>query len=77
MYSRDYTKAAFFTFILYFFGYLPGLLVNLYNFADACEALLDGDDAPGIGCLAALLLVAGGGPLIAIALCYVLLSHFY
>ena len=74
---RDYTRAATLTLILYFLGYLPGLVVNIINLLSAVSTKNSYGHAPGLGCLAWLLVVCGIGPVALFGLAYFLLLHLY
>ena len=75
--TRDYTRAATLTLLLYFLGYIPGLVVNLINLASAASAKSHYGSAPGFGCLVWLLIVCGLGPVVLFFGAYFILLHLY
>jgi hypothetical protein len=77
MVQRDYTGKALFTLLLYFCGYLPGLLVNIILLFLAWGDRDRFGDAPGSGCLVGLILVCGLGPIAALTFVYVGLHYLY
>lgn len=61
----DYTGSAFAILILYFLGYLPGLVVNIVKFFQARETKRQYGYAPsGYGCLLTLLIACGIVPVV-------------
>jgi hypothetical protein len=75
--TRDYTTAAFFTLLLYFLGWFPGLICNLFNLLIAAFEMGSYDSVEGLGCLVWLLIVCGFGPIAALAFAYIALIHLY
>ncbi len=74
---RDYTTAATLILILYFLGWLPGFLFNLLKLLIAAFEKDSYDYVQGFGCLVALLLVCGFGPIVLFGLAYFALLHLY
>lgn len=63
--QQDYTTMAVITLVLYWVGYLPGLLVNLWLWHQANEDQKANGIAPaGKGCLSSLLIIFAVLPLI-------------
>ena len=59
---RDYTLASWLILLLYMTGWLPGLIFNCIKLMQA--SLDDADYTEGFGCLVALLIVCGIGPIV-------------
>ncbi len=71
--TRSYVNPAIVTLILYFCCYVPGLIANLVYLVAAWDTRQQVRRAPeGLGCLVALLLVFGIGPIAALFLAYFL-----
>ena len=71
--TRSYVTPAIITLVLYFCCYLPGLVANLAYLVAALDTRQQVRRAPeGLGCLVALLLICGIGPIAAFCLAYVL-----
>lgn len=75
--TRDYTTAATLILILYLLGWLPGFLFNLLKLLIAAFEMDSYDHVQGFGCLVALLLICGFGPIVLFGLAYFLLLHLY
>ncbi len=66
--QKSYITAAVITFVVYWFFYLPGLIVNLLYLTEARKtAKIAGRSPAGLGCLWAMLII-GLLPLLLIAL---------
>ncbi len=67
--SKSFTTPAIFTLILYFFGWVPGLIANIvyFNEANAIQKRT-GKEPEGKGCLLALLILFGGGAALGVCL---------
>lgn len=71
--TRSYVTPAIVALILYFCCYFPGLIVNIVYLVAAWDTRQQVKRAPeGLGCLVALLLVCGIGPIAAFFLAYFL-----
>lgn len=69
----DYTASAFLILFLYWLGYLPGLIVNIFKLMQAFETQAQYGRAPGLGCLL-MTLVA---PPLAFVGGFFLLTHLF
>lgn len=65
---RDYTTASILILLCYLCGWLPGLIFNCIKLMQA--SLDDADYTEGFGCLVALLIVCGIGPIALLAFAY-------
>jgi hypothetical protein len=74
--TRSYVNPAIITLILYFCCYVPGLIANLVYLVAAWDTRQQVRRAPeGLGCLVALLLIFGIGPIAAFFLAYFMAMH--
>jgi hypothetical protein len=67
---RDYTTASILILLLYVTGWLPGLIFNCIKLMQASLESDDYDHVSGFGCLVALLIVCGIGPIALLAFAY-------
>lgn len=74
---RDYTAAATLILVLYLLGWFPGLVFNVIKLLQALFERDAYDHVSGFGCLVALLIVCGAGPLLLLAFAYFALQHLY
>ena len=73
----SYSGKAFLVFVLYFCGYLPGLVINIALLLSALDTKdRFGRSPDGLGCLVALLLLFTVGPVIFLGLSYFLLTNW-
>lgn len=74
---RDYTPAATLILILYFLGWFPGFIFNLIKLLIAAFEKDSYDQVQGFGCLVALLIVCGFGPILLLGFAYFAMMHLY
>ncbi len=67
---RDYTTAATLILLCYLCGWLPGLIFNCIKLMQASLESGEYDHVEGFGCLVALLIVCGIGPVALLAFAY-------
>lgn len=73
----SYSGKAFLAFVLYFCGYLPGLVVNIAHLLSALDTKdRFGRSPDGLGCLVTLLLLFTVGPVVLFCLSYLFFANW-